>query len=278
MSLSLYFAAITGRDYIKHNGKKTPFWDLLDNQPSGWLTSIVNIKAGLPSGSLKMFDCGAWTYRDEEIPILKGREVTPEYAYDEYKKHCNAGDFLIAPDHMLLPDKDNEHRGIINYKNAMRFIEICDPTYRPVVCIHGITVDDKVANFIRMKKLGYSNFALGGLAARAINRQYCIDSVRRVIEVAEKGDWVHVLGLSSVYFARAWAAMGVSSFDGASHFLRALTAGYFYKNDGKHLIAARPGEKTDIPQCVCKSCRTINDLGGYSVLWELIKQYRPCRT
>ena len=90
MSLSLYFAAITGRDYIKHNGKKTPFWDLLDNQPSGWLTSIVDIKAGLPSGSLKMFDCGAWTYRDEEIPILKGREVTPEYAYDEYKKAKDA--------------------------------------------------------------------------------------------------------------------------------------------------------------------------------------------
>lgn len=66
--MSLYFAAITGRDYVKINEEKIPFWDLLDNQPDGWLTSITNIKTGIPESSKRIFDCGAWTYRNEQTP------------------------------------------------------------------------------------------------------------------------------------------------------------------------------------------------------------------
>lgn len=260
--MSLYFAAITGRDFIKHKGKKIPFWNLLDNPPDGWLTSLTNIKSDIPKSSMRMFDCGAWTYRDEDTPVLKGKEVSPESAYAEYMRYSTEGDFLIAPDHMLLPGKDNVSRNKINHTNAIRFLEICDPVYNPVVCIHGVSADERVENFIKMKNIGYSYFALGGLAARAKERQYCIDSVKRILKEATSGDWVHVLGLSSITYAKQWNVLNVSSFDGSSHFFRALTAGYFYDNTGRHHIASRPGEKTEIVECYCKACTSARDMGG----------------
>ncbi len=262
--MTKYFAAITGRDYITApDGTKIPFWDMLDNQPGGWLTSIANVKKGIPNHSERIFDCGAWTYKDEEYPVLKGELVDAQYAYKRYTEHCHDGDLLISPDHMILPGKDNKKRMGINKRNAEDFIKICQPNYIPTVCIHGDTIERKLENLYEMKGLGYKSFALGGLAAIARKRNYCVSVVREVMENIDiDNDRVHVLGLSSFSFAKEWIALNVSSFDGASHYLKAMTAGYFYKENGGHHIAAKPGERIEIPRCNCRACRVAEENGG----------------
>lgn len=260
--MTKYFAAITGRDYIKINGERIPFWDLLDNQPGGWLTSIANIKKGIPNRSQRIFDCGAWTYRNEDAPVLNGKAVDAEYAYKKYLEHCNENDLLIAPDHMLLPDKDNKKRMEINLKNAEDFINICDSKYIPTVCVHGDTTDKKIEHLNQMKQLGYKSFAIGGLAAMARDKATCIKIVKAVMDNIDEDDRVHVLGLSAFSFAKNWIEMGVDSFDGASHYLKAMTAGYFYKPNGGYLIASKPEVETEIPPCECLACSTVRDNGG----------------
>lgn len=261
--MTLYYAAITGRDYIKKNdGTKIPFWDLLDIQPGGWLTSIASIKKGIPNNTNRIFDCGAWTYRNEEYPALNGVPVTPQSAYEKYLTVCAEGDLLIAPDHMILPGVDNEKRRIINESYAREFLEICDKRYIPTVCIHGLTLSEKIDNLVLFKGMGYKSFAIGGLAAMARDKNYCINSVEEVMKHVSETDRVHVLGLSAFSYAKEWIRLGVTSFDGASHFLRAMTAGYFYKDDGSFFIASRSGEDTEIPECECKACATVREYGG----------------
>lgn len=261
--MTRYFAAITGRDYIKtDSGDKIPFWDLLDHQPGGWLTSIANIKNGIPKNTSRMFDCGAWTYRKEDYPVLKTIPVTPGFAYQEYLKECVDGDLLIAPDHMVLPGENNNKRRKINTDNAREFIEICDEKYVPTACIHGLTTEEKIDNLLLFRGMGYKSFAIGGLAARARDKTYCIESVTEIMKYASEEDRIHVLGLSAFYYAKQWIKLGVTSFDGASHFLRAMTAGYFYKDDGSFFIASKPKEITRIPRCNCMACSTVSKHGG----------------
>jgi tRNA-guanine family transglycosylase len=112
--------------------------------------------------------------------------------------------------------------------------------------------------------LGYEALALGGLAGRTAQRDYVIDVVTTVRE-AFPDIRLHVLGVSAPSFAAVWAAYGVDSFDGASHFKQAFTAGKFFVADGAQLRgfqAARPGEAITAPRCDCRACAL---LGGDDV-------------
>ena len=66
--MTLYFSVIGNRDYIKLKGEKLPYWHFLDEQPAGWLTSLTYKRKGLPTGKPMIYDCGAWSYKDKEIP------------------------------------------------------------------------------------------------------------------------------------------------------------------------------------------------------------------
>lgn len=263
--MSKFFAAITGRDYLTLDGMNVGFWELLDRLPDGWLTSIVNIHTGLPKNKATIFDCGAWTYRNNDIPTVKNVELTAKSAYEMYLKHANPGDFLIAPDHMIIPGCDVTFRRNWNINSSETFIDICSNIYNPMMCIQGNTVEERVSEFFRGKSLGYKAFAVGGLAAQARNKMHCINAVESIMGIKDEQDWVHVLGLSAISFVKEWIRLNVSSFDGASHYYKALTAGYFYKPNlsEKPYIATKPnGGISDIPICNCLSCTRIKQNGG----------------
>ena len=126
-----YFGVIGNRDYIKLRGVKLPFWEFLDEQPDGWLTSIVYHRDDLPLGRPMIFDCGAWSYKDADEPT-----VTPKDALEQYMKNAPGGSMLIAPDHMIIPGKDNQNRKQINRRNAAEFISICPVTHLQIGRAH----------------------------------------------------------------------------------------------------------------------------------------------
>lgn len=91
-SRTLYFGVVGNRDYIKKYGEKRPFWEYLDQQPDGWLTSLTYRRKDLPEGKPMIYDCGAWSYKDHEIPPVDSKQVASDYA-----DHAPCGSMVIAP-------------------------------------------------------------------------------------------------------------------------------------------------------------------------------------
>jgi hypothetical protein len=251
--MSRYYGVIGNRDHIKIKGEKIPFWAFLDRQPDGYLTSLVYMRKDLPDMPM-IFDCGAWSYRLENVP-----KITPQLALDGYLQLAKPGNILIAPDHMLIPGVDLGARKKFNTESAKEFIKICPVEYLPMATLHGMNLEDRIANGKVLVDIGYKYIAVGGVAARASQKSLVLSMVRELRKELP-GVWLHILGLSSPDYAAAWNKYGVESFDGSSHFKQAFTAGAFFTVDGgklKKWQAARPGEDVSAPECFCKACTAL---------------------
>jgi hypothetical protein len=256
--MTAYFGVIGNRDYIKYRGEKRPFWEFLDEQPDGWLTSLVYHRKDLPEGSKFIFDCGAWSYRLEEEP-----EVDAQSALDQYQETAPLGSILIAPDHMLIEGVNLEWRRAWNVKQAMKFLLICPDDYIPMATIHGMDIPERVRHAKTLYERGYTHLAMGGLAARASQRRLVVEWVSQMRNAVPDA-YLHVLGLTSPTYMRMWNELGVDSADGSSHFKQAFTAGAFFTQAGDKLTkhkAARTGEAITAPQCDCTACRVLLEDG-----------------
>lgn len=187
-------------------------------------------------------------------------EVTPEWALAEYRRLAQVDDVVIAPDHMLIPGVDLDARRTFNRESAASFLVLCQRTdLVPMAVVHGATLDERLSSAAALVEMGYTALAIGGIAGRTAQRSHVIEVVTTIRE-AFPGIRLHVLGISAPSFARIWAAYKVDSFDGASHFKQAFTAGRFFVADGAELRnyqAARPGEVVTAPQCDCRACELL---------------------
>jgi hypothetical protein len=260
--MSTYFGVIGNRDYIKLRGDKRPFWEFLDEQPGGWLSSLVYKRRDVPAGKPMIWDCGAWSYRLNDEP-----DYTPQQCADLYREYSPAGSMCIAPDHMLIPGCDAPKRRDINLRNAAEFLRVCDPAHKPMATIHGETLGERVDAALALRASGYRHLAIGGIAAQAARKTMATEIVQ-TLRAAVPDVHLHVLGLSSPEYAKRWHQIGVDTFDGSSHFKQAFTAGAFYTQDGMKLTkhqAARPGNDECggivAPECQCRACTLLRDDG-----------------
>ena len=281
--MTAYYGVIGNRDHIKIKGEKRPFWEFLDEQPGGWLTSLVYAREELPPHDNDMecnvcvpmiWDCGAWSYKDQDVPHIGKNAVTPEWTLAQYRERATPGDFIIAPDHMLIESFGRlDYRREFNRASAQEFWRRCklaDSGLIPMATAHGVSIDERVEYAEFLHGIGYRAIALGGLAGRASAKRSNIEIVQ-VVREALPDVWLHVLGLSSPDYARAWYQLGVDSFDGASHFKQAFTAGTFYTEFQGKLIkhkAARtdresslPIEEITAPLCDCQACSILRQNG-----------------
>jgi hypothetical protein len=262
--MSLYYGVIGNRDHIKIHGEKRPFWEFLDVQPDGWLCSLAYRRKDFPESHM-IWDCGAWSYKNEETPKLPGIGlITPSSALKHYIELSSIGDILIAPDHMLIDGVDVVGRKKFNRISSKVFLNLCPPAYLPMATIHGFGLDDRINNAKVLHDMGYNHLALGGMAARAAQPKIVFDAVAKVRD-AVPDVWLHVLGLSAPKYAKEWERLGVQSFDGSSHFKQAFTAGKFYEWNGEKLLGHHATKEkngaTDIPECDCVACSALKEEG-----------------
>jgi len=259
-----YYMAVTNRDYIKLRGEKRPFWEFLDHLPHGWLVSLAWAGAPVPPDCHRIHDCGAWTYRNHDIPTLNKSQVTAKWALEQYTQYARKGDIMVAPDHMLTTGNLVERRKF-NAQQAKDFLKLCPSKYKPMAVCHGHGSWEYLESARALAKLGYEYIAVGGVAGRSAERSTVVSLVAEVRKEVT-GVWLHVLGLSAPNYAAAWASLGVNSYDGSSHYKQAFTAGTFYTRDGSKLIkhqAARLDrqEKITAPLCQCKACVVLREDG-----------------
>lgn len=253
-----YFGVIGNRDYIKFHGEKRPFWEFLDEQPDGWLTSLVYHRKDLPAAKQMIFDCGAWSYRLDDEP-----DIDAQSALDQYMETAPIGSMLIAPDHMLIEGVDLEWRRAWNVQQAMKFLLICPEDYIPMATIHGMNIEERVSHATTLRERGYTHLAMGGLAARAASKA-TVTAWVGAVRAAVPDVYLHVLGLTSPNYMRMWTEIGVDSADGSSHFKQAFTAGAFFSQEQDKLTkhaAARTGQPITAPECDCTACRLLREDG-----------------
>jgi hypothetical protein len=255
MKKTMYFGVIGERDYIRSNGERTPFWEYLDEQPDGWLTSLAYRRKVLPKGKPMIYDCGAWSYRDLEVPPVNSKQVAASYA-----EHAPRGSMVIAPDHMLIDGSDVEYRRQWNAEQAKTFLVDCPTDMKPMACVHGMDLEERVNHAKWLVSIGYKHIAIGGIAARA-SKKKLVTSWVEAIRGAVPDVWLHVLGLSSPDYMKSWCRIGVDSADGSSHFKKAFSAGIFFSSLGDSLVAHKAGRGIDgeelPPECSCTACTKV---------------------
>lgn len=263
-----YFGVVGERDYIKVKGERVPFWEFLDYQPDGWLTSLRYHRDDVPTDRPQIWDCGAWSYRKQTVQEIINDGISPWTILEEYQKYAKPGGMVVAPDHMLIPGVESlDARRTFNRQSAQVFLDVArEAGFRPMAAIHGMDLDERLEHARWLQDLGYEYLALGGLAARGNSMRLAIDTVRKVREATE-GAWLHVLGLSAPDYVEAWDRIGVDSCDGASHFKQAFKGGAFYIQKDGNLIkekAARVDRSTKEPveevidyTCQCRACRKL---------------------
>ena len=261
-----YFGVIGNRDYIKILGKKRPFWEFLDRQPCGWLTSLVYRRKDYPMDRGQMiWDCGAWSYRMSDVPKIGKDKVTPEWVLQEYRENAWPGDMLIAPDHMLIEGVDLTARRRFNTVSAKKFLEICPDRFRPMACVHGMDAKERVTQAKRLADMGYRHLAIGGVAARA-SQKAKVGALVAEIRRAVPDVYMHILGLSSPNYMLMWDELGIQSCDGSSHFKQAFTGGAFFTQENGKMKKWQAGRRdndqtTDAPYCDCTACTKLRDDG-----------------
>jgi hypothetical protein len=271
--MTKYYGVIGNRDHIKYKGEKRPFWEFLDIQPDGFLSSLAYLPVPFGLPDLPMIgDCGAWSYKNEIQPKLRKNIVTPEWTLEQYKQYFKSGDLVVAPDHMLIPGEgiDLDDRRSFNIESARSFLPIAkDAGFLPMATVHGMDMEERLINVGRLYEIGYNHFSLGGMAARASQKKIVLESIQAISDKIRSilpDAWIHVLGLSSPDYFAAFNRIGIDSCDGSSHFKQAFTAGTFFVFESERLVkyqAARPtnGELITAPSCNCLSCSKLREEG-----------------
>ena len=261
--MTIYYGVLGNRDHIKrHKGTdreyKAPFYDYLDEHPKGWLSSHAYKVTRLPKSKYQILDCGAWSYREQEVPPVDAASMAAWYdslAQDEA--------MVIAPDHMVIDPSVAAYRREWNREQAAMFIDLCPERLLPMACVHGTTTEERLVHAEELLSLGYAHLAIGGVAAQA-SRKPMVLALVAALRAAMPNVWLHVLGLSSPFYFAEWTRIGIDGCDGSSHFKQAFTAGAFFTVEGPRLIkhkAAKGDEPITAPDCFCRACRTLAEEG-----------------
>ncbi|RAM50020.1 MAG: hypothetical protein C6Y22_19725 [Hapalosiphonaceae cyanobacterium JJU2] len=275
--MKLGFYPVLGKsDFVKINDKKIPIWDLLECQPSGWLYSLATKAQVIPDSPI-IHDCGAFNYRDKDIPTLNGKYVDAYWTIHRYKERSKVGDIIVSPDHLLIGENIRE-RQKYNLNQAETFIQLAKsylPDRTPLAVIHGQSLNDRLEVAKYLLRLGYHHLGIGGLVPQAREYSTNLHIIKTITQIVRSRSvsvgealsegvgeshnasaHIHVFGLCSPQYAKAFLQMGLS-FDGSTFIREGLGGGMFISHEEK--LIRMPAHYT--PRCNCHVCRVLNRHG-----------------
>ncbi|OKH30909.1 hypothetical protein NIES2119_30005 [[Phormidium ambiguum] IAM M-71] len=265
-----FFPVLGKSDTLSIAGNKQGIWEFLEpqNQPGGWLISLSNKPTLFPNSVPIFWDCSAIRYSHLNFPQIRNSLITPLFCINQYLSlKAKSGDFITCPDHILLPNSNLEFRRQFNFNSAKQFLLLAKihlPWCLPLATIHGLTIEEKVKNAVRLYELGYRMFAIGSLAINASQKQPNITAIQAIRATLPPSCYLHIFGLSSPDYVQAFTQIGINSFDGSS-WLRQSFLGFFYEAKNNKLIKHRVPQilsrNLAIPLCHCRICETLRNFG-----------------
>lgn len=272
--------------------KKERVWHYIEGfgtsaGPRGFLTSLayhspdsdplpppVTPAGHAPEGNI--YDCGAWSYKNEPVPILKKKDgpLTPQ---STMRLFAEAGarpgvDIIVSPD-MLIMDSDAPEQAREKIDLTLSFARDMRPLadgHRLMAVTHG-SFAQRHEMMERYIDLGYTHIALGSLALKSSRNpafvyRCVLDALEYRKHVPEL--YIHVLGVSSIRWAATLTHLGVDSFDGSSMYMEAFTGGKYiqYVPDSeklivKHRIVENAPGSDELPECPCPACTAMRAEG-----------------
>jgi hypothetical protein len=176
-----------------------------------------------------MGDCGAFTYRLEEIP-----PYTPDQVIDFYDE--GGFDLGISIDHLIFgydPAADNDPghglvemwraRQQLTLELATHFLARCKARkvrFQPLGVAQGWSPASYAAAVEELQKIGYIRIAVGGMVP--LKTPEILASLRAVDDVRDPQTQLHLLGITRCSNISTFASLGVTSFDSTSAFRQAF--------------------------------------------------------
>jgi len=208
-----------------------------------------------------MGDCGAFAYRNEEVPPYSIDEIVDFYEFGDFSYGISLDHVVLAYDHRLdddrpvqraLPGFRSDHatmkaeakrRQLLSLDNAETFLRVCRlqrVSFRPVGAAHGWSASSYLDAVRALIKMGYAYIAIGGLVPL---RDDDIAEVLEALGSEVKGRArLHLLGVVRPPLYQLMKNSGVASFDSSSPLIQAFKDArdnYYAPGPGRHYTAVR---------------------------------------
>ncbi len=180
-------------------------------------------------GSMMMGDCGAFTYRNMEVPPFGAEDTVEFYAEGGFTHGC-------APDHLIFDfDPPLAERPVIDVpaavraryeitlQNASEFRRAArhlGPRFTPMGVIQGWSASSMAEAARNLARMGYEYLAVGGTVPLKIEE--IVRALRAVRAALPDLVRLHVLGFGKIENLSDIEPFGVASFDTTSPLLRAF--------------------------------------------------------
>lgn len=193
-------------------------------------------------GSFMFGDCGAFSYHRQEYPPYSAEEMVDFYGDGRFTHGCSIDhvifDFVEKNDEDSLEPAqldENRRRFEITSSNAEEFLKESKRlgnSFTPMGVVQGWSPRSMADAALRLKKMGYSYLAIGGMVPlRAPQIKMALEEIRSTI-----GDEIsiHILGFAKAEEIASFSHLNITSFDTTSPLLRA------FKDSNRNYYSLKP--------------------------------------
>jgi queuine/archaeosine tRNA-ribosyltransferase len=184
-----------------------------------------------------MGDCGAFDYIDKEEPPYTTEDVIDYYTRLDF-------DFGVSVDHLVVPayEQQKQFRYDLTVHNAEDFLNEHRKgglAWEPIGAVQGWDPNSYAAAVEKYQKMGYQTIALGGLVRSTTKNLLAI--LEQIKPVLKPSTRMHLFGIARPEAIAAFADLGVTSIDSASHLRRAwlVARDNYFTLDGNSFSAIR---------------------------------------
>ena len=193
-------------------------------------------------GSLMFGDCGAFSYHKLEHPPYTAEEMVDFYGDGQFTHGCSIDhvifDFFEDSDDSRIEDgrlEENHRRFEITSTNAEEFLSKSKRlgiSFTPMGVVQGWSPKSMAEAALRLKKMGYSYLAIGGMVPlRAPQIKKALEAIRAVVG---NDIGLHILGFAKAEEIALFSHLNITSFDTTSPLIRA------FKDSNRNYFALKP--------------------------------------
>jgi hypothetical protein len=193
--------------------------------------------------SLVFGDCGAFAYHKRPVPPFTPESMVDFYEDAGFTHGCSVDHIIFQFDQNARGLEGGTDEARVRYDltlgNAERFLRASrrlGNSFTPMGVVQGWSPDSMGEAARRLKAMGYSYLAVGGMVPlKAPEIHACLDSIREAVGPTLD---LHILGFAKADWIHEFARHGITSFDTTSPLIRSFTdekANYYLPNGDKGL-------------------------------------------